>query len=156
MSATSQSAIIKTIGMTLLLCSALFGALASAAESSVTPAAAAAASYSPVGQIMKMIVGLVIVLIMIFAVAWLARNYMGFNPSSNAALKPLAGVLVGQKERVVLVQVGERQLLIGVAPGQINLLHVIEKGEEVTIAAEQPLSPFAEKLKRSLGRIEKS
>lgn len=96
MSATSQSAIIKTIGMTLLLCSALFGALASAAESSVTPAAAAAASYSPVGQIMKMIVGLVIVLIMIFAVAWLARNYMGFNPSSNAALKPLAGVLVGQ------------------------------------------------------------
>lgn len=103
-----------------------------------------------------MAIGLVIVLVMIFLLAWLARNYMGFNPSSNTSLKPLAGVLVGQKERVVLMQVGERQILIGVAPGQINLLHVIEKGDEVTVAVENSLSPFAEKLKRSLGRFEKS
>ena len=136
-------------GALLLTCSAAWGA-----DAATTPAVTAA-SYSPAGQIMKMIVGLVIVLIMIFVVAWLVRNYMGFNPAQNATLKTVAGVLVGQKERVVLVQVGERQVLIGVAPGQINLLHVIEKGEEVTVAAQQPLSPFAEKLKRSLGRFEK-
>jgi len=81
---------------------------------------------------------------------------MGFNPTQNASLKTVAGILVGQKERVVLVQVGERQVLIGVAPGQINLLHVVEKGEEVTVESQQPLSPFAEKLKRTLGRFEKS
>jgi flagellar protein FliO/FliZ len=146
-----QGGVYLIAGALLLLCSAAWGA-----DASATTPAAAAASYSPAGQIMKMIVGLVIVLIMIFVVAWLARKYMGFNPTANAGLKPLAGVLVGQKERVVLVQVGERQVLIGVAPGQINLLHVIEKGEEVTFAAQQPLSPFAEKLKRSLGRLEKS
>ena len=139
-----------------LLLSTLFCSIAFGADAAATAPVPAAASYSPAGQIMKMIIGLMVVLVMIFVVAWVARNYMGFNPAQNATLKTVAGVLVGQKERVVLVQVGERQVLIGVAPGQINLLHVIEKGEEVTVAAQQSLSPFAEKLKRSLGRIEKS
>lgn len=144
----------KIVVTVLLLFTTLFCSIAWGADPAVPPPAAAA--YSPAGQILKMIAGLVVVLIMIFVVAWLARNYMGFNPAQNATLKTVAGVLVGQKERVVLVQVGERQLLIGVAPGQISLLHVIEKGEEVTVAPPPPLSPFAEKLKRSLGRFEKS
>ncbi len=149
-----QSIMIKKIGIPLLFLSSLFSVVAWGAE---PPASGVAtATYSPAGQIIKMAIGLVIVLVMIFLLAWLARNYMGFNPSSNTSLKPLAGVLVGQKERVVLMQVGERQILIGVAPGQINLLHVIEKGDEVTVAVENSLSPFAEKLKRSLGRFEKS
>jgi flagellar protein FliO/FliZ len=145
--------VVKTV-IALLLLATLFCSTAFGADAAATPSAA---SYSPAGQIMKMIIGLMVVLVMIFVVAWVARNYMGFNPTQNATLKTVAGVLVGQKERVVLIQVGERQVLIGVAPGQINLLHVIEKGEEVTVAAsQQPLSPFAEKLKRSLGRFEKS
>lgn len=118
-------------------------------------AAAAGTAYSPVEQIAKMIIGLLVVLVMIFVLAWLARNYGGFSPAQNAALKTVAGVAVGQKERVVLLQVGERQLLIGVAPGEVTLLHVIEKGEEVA-AAEHSLPPFAEKLKRAMGRMEKS
>ena len=113
-------------------------------------------SYSPVNQIVKMVVGLMVVLGMIFVLAWMAKNHMGFNPSSNSDLKPLAGILVGQKERVVLVKVGDRQVLIGVAPGQINLIHVIERGDEVVIIDGPALSPFAEKLKRSLGRFDKS
>lgn len=149
-----QSTMMKKIGITLLLLSSLFSVFAWGAAPPVS--APVTVTYSPAGQIIKMAIGLVIVLVMIFLLAWLARNYMGFNPSSNTSLKPLAGVLVGQKERVVLMQVGERQILIGVAPGQINLLHVIEKGDEVTVAVENSLSPFAEKLKRSLGRFEKS
>ncbi len=156
--ASYQTIMIKKIGITLLLLSSLFSVLAWGLEPPVsTPSTTiATATYSPAGQIIKMAIGLVIVLVMIFVLAWLARNYMGFNPSSNASLKPLAGVLVGQKERVVLLQVGERQILIGVAPGQINLLHVIDRGDEVTVSVKQSLSPFAEKLKRSLGRFEKS
>ncbi len=146
---------IRRFGVALLLLfSAFFCVIAWGAEPVVTSPIVAA--YSPVGQIMKMIVGLMVVLIMIFVVAWVARNYMGFNPSSNAELKSLAGVLVGQKERVVLVQVGVRQILIGVAPGQITLLHVLDKADEVTVESSQPLSPFAEKLKNCLGPKKKS
>ncbi len=138
----------------LLLMTLLFSGISWAAD----PVASSQSSivYSPVNQIIKMVIGLMIVLGMIFALAWVAKNHMGFNASSNPELKPLAGVLVGQKERVVLVKVGDRQILIGVAPGQINLLHVIEKGDEVVINDEPSLSPFAEKLKRSLGRFDKS
>ncbi len=138
----------------LLLITLVFSGLSWAADPVVAPQSAIA--YSPVNQIVKMIIGLMVVLGMIFVLAWVAKNHMGFNASSNPALKPLAGVLVGQKERVVLVKVGDRQILIGVAPGQINLLHVIEKGDEVVVNDEKPLSPFAEKLKRSLGRFDKS
>ncbi len=114
------------------------------------------AAFSPADQIIKMVVGLIIVLVMIFAIAWLARNHMGFNPTSNAALKPIAGVSIGQKERVVLLQVSDRQVLVGVAPGSVNMLYVLDKESEVKVSDSNNKSLFAEKLKASLGKLEKS
>ncbi|HHJ80199.1 MAG TPA: flagellar biosynthesis protein FliO, partial [Candidatus Tenderia electrophaga] len=70
-------------------------------------------------------------------------------------LKTIAGVSVGQKERVVLVQIGERQILVGVAPGQVNMLYALEKGDEVSVSDDAPKSAFAEKFKQSLTRLEK-
>lgn len=154
MDAKTDYSDIKFFGTLLLFISLLFSGVSWASE--VATPSPVATSYSPAGQIIKMVVGLIVVLVMIFALAWLAKNYMGFNPSSNPALKPLAGLLVGQKERIVLVKVGDRQILIGVAPGQINLLHLIEKGDEVVVTDDHTLSPFAEKLRKSIRRFDKS
>jgi len=113
--------------------------------------------HSSAEQMLKMVLGLIFVVILIFALAWLMRRYgaMGFGGSGD--LRAVAGVAVGQKERVVLLQVGKRQILVGVAPGQVNMLHAIEKGDEIELSQEQQTAgkQFADKLKASMSRLEK-
>jgi flagellar biogenesis protein FliO len=41
------------------------------------------------------------------------------------SIEIVADISLGQKERAVLVQVGEQQILLGVAPGRVNTLHVL-------------------------------
>jgi flagellar protein FliO/FliZ len=49
----------------------------------------------------------------------------------------IAGTSVGPRERVVLLEVEDTWLLVGVAPGQVNALHQMPKG---TLAAT-PIGP---------------
>lgn len=127
-----------------------------APEAKVTKIASSAVIQSPADQILKMVVGLIVVLIIIFIIAWLAKNYMGFSPTSNPALKPIAAVAVGQKERVVLLKVSDRQVLIGVAPGNVSMLCMLDKESEVDVSSDTSKNLFAEKLKASMGKLEKS
>jgi len=132
----------------LILPSAVF-----AAESVMTPGKAL--PHTSTEQMMKMVFGLMFVLVMIFILAWLFKKYLGVGVASNSALKAIAGLAVGQKERIVLIQVGERQILVGVSPGRINMLHAIEKGEEVHISSQDSRNTFSEKLKNSIAGLEK-
>lgn len=111
--------------------------------------------HSSAEQMIKMVLGLLFVLVLIFLLAWLFKRYLGIGVISNSSLKTIAGVSVGQKERVVLVQVGERQILVGVSPGQVNMLHALEKGEELKVSNEPNKGLFAEKLKQSLSGLDK-
>ena len=43
-------------------------------------------------------------------------------------LKVLSGVAVGPRERVVLMEVNDTWLIVGVAPGQVRTLHTMPKG----------------------------
>ncbi len=111
--------------------------------------------HSSSEQMIKMVLGLLFVLVLIFFLAWLFKRFLGVGLIANAKLRAIAGVSVGQKERVVLVQVGERQILVGVSPGQVNMLHALEKGEEVRLSDEPNKGMFAEKFKQSISRLDK-
>jgi flagellar protein FliO/FliZ len=82
-------------------------------------------------------------------VAWLLKRTNRFHTSANGQLKIIAGLALGARERIVLVQVGEQQLLVGITPQQIQTLHVLDKpidSEETT-----PVSAsFAENLNQAL------
>lgn len=105
-------------------------------------------------QMIKMVLGLLFVLVLIFVLAWVFKRFLGGSVMSNAALKSVAGLSLGQKERVVLVQVGERQVLLGVAPGQVNMLYALERGEEIKLPEKTEKGPFAEKLLQSIKGME--
>ncbi len=66
------------------------------------------------------IVGLILVL------AWAVRRFTNLGPRSVGAMRVLSALPVGNRERIALVQVGDKQLLIGVAPGHISTLHVFD------------------------------
>ena len=103
-----------------------------------------------VGNYLQMFFGLLIVVALVFGMAWFMRRMGNMNGVAAGNLKVLGGVSVGQRERIVLVQAGETQLLIGVAPGEIRTLHVMDEPIDSNATSNQTSKPiangFAEKL----------
>lgn len=108
---------------------------------------------SPVGvsSFLHMALGLLIVIGAIFAMTWLVRR-TGYAPKGiGGAMKILSGISLGQRERVVLMQVGDQQLVVGIAPGNIRTLLVLDKPvsvQEQTATVSE--GSFAQKLQAIL------
>ncbi len=104
--------------------------------------AMAQASQPAVPSIGRLLLGLLAVLALLMLCAWLVRR--GGLTGNAGVIKVVAQTAVGTRERVVLVQGGEQQLLIGVTPQQINLLHTLP--EAIPVSATPATSKFAEQL----------
>jgi len=106
------------------------------------------------GYLVQLVAGLLIVLLCIVLLAWLAKRFNGFQSSSGGVLRVVDGMSMGARERVVLVQVGSTQLLLGVAPGRVTTLHVLEQPiEKMDEPSGQNFGrSFAEKLSFALMR----
>jgi flagellar protein FliO/FliZ len=129
-----------------------------AAPESVTGAPSAA------GGLAQVTLSLMLVLAAVFAAAWVVRRLRNFGRPGAGAINIIADVALGTKERAVLIQVGAQQLLIGVAPGRVNTLHVLAEpvrmddaqrgggGDELSPSSSpSPRPDFKSILKRSLG-----
>lgn len=68
--------------------------------------------------------GLILVIGMILLLSWLLRRFQGGRLVRQAPVRVLGGTAVGQRERVVLIQVGKQQLLLGVGGGNVRTLQV--------------------------------
>lgn len=109
------------------LCLVICAPLAPAADAAHSAYVAPPASVSS-GSVVQVIVSLLLVLAAVMAVAWLLKRL--HHPGQNApgALKVISGIAVGQRERIVLVEVNDTWLVVGVAPGQVSALHTLPKG----------------------------
>jgi flagellar protein FliO/FliZ len=94
-------------------------------------------------------IGLAIVLALIFGVAWLVRRVGPLAGAAGAPLRIVASQAVGQRERVVVVELGERWLVLGVAPGRVQSLVTIPRG---TLPERASAPSFASLLARASGR----
>jgi len=79
------------------------------------------------GSVLQIIFSLLLVLAAIVLVAWLLKRMNVAQNSNGNLLKVLGGVAVGQRERVVLVEIEDTWLVVGVGPGQIRTLHTLPK-----------------------------
>lgn len=95
------------------------------------PVNAASAGASPPADsgMLQVMLGLGLVLAVIAGSAWLLKRFGGMPRGSANAIKVIGGSAVGQRERVVLVEVADTWLVIGVAPGHVTALHSMPKGE---------------------------
>ncbi len=75
----------------------------------------------------QLTLGMVLVLGLILIIAWLLKRTGRFQAAAGGGLRILGGLSMGSRERVILMQVGATQLLVGVAPGRIQTLHVLEQ-----------------------------
>ncbi len=106
-------------------------------------------------SISQMALGLLLVLAVIFLLAWLMRRVTGIQ-GNKQHIKILSAVNVGSRERAVLVEVAGEQLLLGVASGQVNLLHKIESpvSDEGAPNFSVSLQKAAEKITKNSAQAE--
>lgn len=93
---------------------------------------------------------LALVLGLIFGLAWLARRMPGLAGMRGNGLRVIASTPLGARERLVVVEVGEQQLLLGTGASGTRLLHVLEAPLPVEAPA-QPV-PFAQLLAQQFGK----
>ncbi|ROL63114.1 flagellar biosynthetic protein FliO [Pseudomonas vranovensis] len=122
------------------------------------PAAAVvapASSGSAAGQLTQLVLGLLLVLGLIFVLAWLLRRVQNAAPGSGQVIEILGSRSLGPRDRLLLIQVGKEQILIGHSPGTIEALHVMAEPVEVPASARQATPEFAQRLMELMGKDQK-
>lgn len=134
----------------VLLAILLMPVLAAAQEAAVAPSSS--------GGLFKVFFGLLLVLAVIAAVAWLMKQLTAVKGGSQSVARVVGGVSVGTRERVVVVEVADRWIVVGVAPGQVSSIANLEIGAsqqalqaaQATQASPLAETPFAKWLKKAL------
>jgi flagellar protein FliO/FliZ len=99
---------------------------------------AAPASVSTAHSLGSAALNLVIVLALIFALAWVLRRMRGLRANMPGQISVKATLSLGMKERVVLIDAAGEHLLIGVSPSGITKLHRYTKPlPEATVPENQ-------------------
>ncbi|AZD07075.1 Flagellar biosynthesis protein FliO [Pseudomonas chlororaphis] len=126
-----------------------------AAEPAATAAAPVAGNSGVAGQLTQLVLGLLLVVGLIFFLAWLLRRVQQAGPAGKGQVIELIGSRsLGPRDRLVLVQVGNEQILLGLTPGTITALHVLKEPVQVP-SAEQATPEFAQRLMELLGKDQK-
>ena len=107
------------------------------------------------GAIVETLLGLLLVLGIIVLLAWLIKRTNRFQATANGEMKIIAGLSLGPRERAVLLQVGEQQILVGVTPQQVQTLHILETPISTAQSKSMPID-FADKFQQILKQRSKS
>lgn len=119
---------------------------------SVAQAPAFTPAPSSAGAVGGGVLALLLVVGLILALAWLAKRMPGIGVAGagNPSFRVVGSLALGPRDRVVVVEVGQTQLLLGVGPGGTRTLHTLDAPLPVT-ATSGP-SPFAQILSQHFGK----
>ncbi len=121
-----------------------------AADSSSVAATQTLTDPDITASLLKVTGGLLLVILAILGSAWFYRRFGNMTSISHESLKVIGGLSMGQKEKIVLMQVGDEQLLLGVSPGRIQMLHVLEKPIEAKPVSAAEDKNFASQLSQAV------
>ncbi|MGB5762948.1 MAG: flagellar biosynthetic protein FliO [Sedimenticolaceae bacterium] len=96
------------------------------------------------GNLVDTGVGLMIVLAIMLGLAWLVKRYVQVPGIGKGQVQIHGGVSLGAREKAVLLSVEGRRLLVGVAPGRVQTLLVLDD-------TANPRPAFAEQLEVASG-----
>ena len=124
------------------------GAASTMSLAPLARAADTAPAVSGAGSLLQVFIGLVAVLLLIFATAWLAKRLGVTRGGASGLLHVISSASVGARERVVVVEIGDNWLVVGVTPGSVNALMTLPKGELAPASAAPTNPSFAASLKQ--------
>ncbi len=123
-------------------------ALALAGAASFAQSAALETSGASTAAILQMVFGLALIVAILFLGAYLLRKLNGGRSfGSSGPLRVVGGLMLGARERIVLLEVGESWIVVGIVPGQIKTLHTLPKGDvPADTGGEKPFAHWLKKM----------
>ncbi len=128
----------------IYLCSitAVFSAVEEGAKQTVT-----SLSYA---HVLNWTLGLIFVLALFLSCVWVMKKMGALPTNIKDGMKIIGGLSLGVREKIILVQIGEKQLVLAVTPGRVEKLLVLE-GEDILFQQskdENTNTDFSQKLKQ--------
>ena len=115
--------------LVLMVATLLSPSIATAAES-VLPAG----SFESAGSFVSVVISLAAVLALILLVGWVMNRLQRVRRGGSATLEVIDVLPVGPKEKILLLRAGDKQVLLGMAPGSISPLAEIEPAGDLADA----------------------
>ncbi|MBI3525159.1 MAG: flagellar biosynthetic protein FliO [Betaproteobacteria bacterium] len=105
------------------------------------------------GGISQVVISLVLVVLLLIGSLSLLKRLSAPRGGAAGILRVIAGAAVGTRERVVLVEVGDTWLVLGVAPGSVTPLHQLPRQAQALAGdASMPGKDFTGWLKQVMDR----
>lgn len=98
----------------------------------------------------QIVISLLLIILVIFAAAWVLKRYSRLTGITNGSLQVLGMLSVGQREKILLVKVGEKQLLLGATTSKITTLYELDEPVELESKSEKPSVSFYERLQEAI------
>jgi flagellar protein FliO/FliZ len=81
------------------------------------------------GALFQAFGGLALIVALMFLGAWLFRRSGGLQALARGPVRLVGGIRVGTRERVLVLEIAETWLVVGVTPGQVTALHTLPRQE---------------------------
>jgi flagellar protein FliO/FliZ len=113
-------------------------------------AMAPSASPLSVGSLTQLTLSLIAIVALIFALGWVLKRFKLTAARGSLDSEVLDQLALGPRDRIVLLRIGDAQVLVGVGAGGIVSLTPL--GTPVTLKAAIPSPAFAERLRDMMKR----
>jgi flagellar protein FliO/FliZ len=112
---------------------------------------ASPASPLSVGSLAQLSLSLIAIVALILAMGWVLKRFKLASPGRSFDMAVLDELKMGPRERIVLIRIGEAQVLVGIGAGGIVPLTPLPA--PITLKASSGSSPaFAERLREMMRR----
>ena len=106
-------------------------------------------------SLIQVVFGLCVVVLLLVGALHVLKRLQAPRGGTGSFLRTVAGIAVGPRERVVVVEVDETWLVVGVAPGRVSMLHSLPKNstapDATPAAAPQDFSRWLRQAMRRQG-----
>lgn len=105
-------------------------------------------------SLIQVVLGLCVVVLLLVGGLHVLKRLQAPRGGAGSLLRTVAGIAVGPRERVVVVEVDETWLVVGVAPGRVSMLHSLPKKSAAPDATPAPTAPqdFGRWLRQAMRR----
>lgn len=111
-------------------------------------------AYQPLelASLANVATALILVLGAIVGSMWLIKRLSGVRNLAGGRISVTSGLNIGPKEKIVLINCADKQILVGVTANSIQTLHVFTEDDIAVSDLTQPaeIHPFAQRLSKML------
>jgi flagellar protein FliO/FliZ len=109
-----------------------------------------AASPLSVSSLAQLTLSLVAIVALIFAISWVLKRLKLAGPRGRGQISVVDELTVGPRERIMLIRVGDSQVLVGVSAG--GVVGLAPLATPIVLNASAPPPAFADRLREFMKR----